>query len=202
MHTRLPGAEEEFKNGYRSLSLWFNLSVHTKSSHFSNCRCQPILKCAFADLSKPNQTLISWTTQQGCATQGSSPLGCKPTRHNRFKNSGRCNVGSSPNITNLRIDWVLQYFYEFQDRNIACVYDMACNLILHNDIDHCGMSEPKKHHARHHCQLTFECESQVESSHLLIYKYAVTRSHYVEIWSDMRQIEFVLGDGVQLLVDK
>ena len=47
-----------------------------------------------------------------------------------FKNSGRCNVGSSPNITNLRIDWVLQYFYEFQDRNIACVYDMACNLIL------------------------------------------------------------------------
>jgi len=27
-----------------------------------------------------------------------------------FKNSGRCNVGSSPNITNLRIDWVLQYF--------------------------------------------------------------------------------------------
>jgi hypothetical protein len=37
----------------------------------------------------------------------------------------------------------ITFLPEFQDRNIKCVYDMACNLVPHNDIDLCGMADPK-----------------------------------------------------------
>ena len=113
-----------------------------KCQYLANCLHYPILRCALADSPKPK--IKHWQLLEGKTKavhlKGPHSYDAKPLGPQMVQIV--VDAMWEAHQTSLCCESIGYYFFpEFQDRNIKCVYDMACNLV--NDIDLCGMADPK-----------------------------------------------------------